>query len=190
MECLLTVGRIIIEIPDWAANIAQPGNYLSDADRMTLAIALARRNVETRSGGPFGAAVFERPGGRLVGIGVNLVQPMRNSALHAEVVAIMAAEQNRGSFTLGKEAGPEHELVTSCEPCAMCLGAIHWSGVSRLVTGATKADVEATGFDEGPIFPESYRFLEQRGLVVRHEVLRSEARAVLDLYKKMNGEIY
>ena len=157
---------------------------------MALVVALARRNVETRTGGPFGAAVFERSSGRLIGAGVNLVLPMRNSALHAEVVAIMVAEQQLHTHSLGKDTGVEHELVTSCEPCAMCLGALHWSGITRLVTGATKSDVEAFRFEEGPVFPESYRYLEQRGLEIRREVLREEARAVLALYAGMNGEIY
>jgi tRNA(Arg) A34 adenosine deaminase TadA len=157
---------------------------------MRLAISLARKNVESRNGGPFGAAVFERASGRLIAGGVNLVVPMRNSVLHAEVVAIMLAEERLGSFTLGAASGAEHELVTSCEPCAMCLGAIHWSEVSRLVTGATRQDAEEARFDEGPVFPESYHYLEQRGVTVSRDVLRDEAREVLRLYGRMNGEIY
>ena len=157
---------------------------------MRLAIALARKNVESRTGGPFGAAVFERSSGKLVAAGVNLVLPLRNSMLHAEVVAIMLAEAQLQSFTLGAESGTGHELVTSCEPCAMCLGAIHWSGVSRVVTGATKQDAEESRFEEGPVFPESYHYLEQRGVTITREVLREEARAVLRLYASMSGEIY
>lgn len=157
---------------------------------MRLAIALARKNVESRTGGPFGAAVFERSSGKLVAGGVNLVLPMKNSMLHAEVVAIILAENRLQSFSLGSESGAEHELVTSCEPCAMCLGAIHWSGVSSVVTGATKQDAEATRFEEGPVFPESYEYLERRGVTISREVLREEARAVLRLYATMSGEIY
>jgi tRNA(Arg) A34 adenosine deaminase TadA len=157
---------------------------------MRLAIALARKNVETRTGGPFGAAVFERSSGKLVAGGVNLVLPMKNSMLHAEVVALMLAESRLQAFTLGIESGAEHELVTSCEPCAMCLGAIHWSGVNSVVTGATKQDAEETRFEEGPVFPESYHYLEQRGVTIMREVLREEARAVLQLYATMSGEIY
>jgi tRNA(Arg) A34 adenosine deaminase TadA len=157
---------------------------------MRLAIALARKNVESRTGGPFGAAVFERSSGKLVAGGVNLVLPMKNSMLHAEVVAIVLAENRLQSFSLGIESGAEHELVTSCEPCAMCLGAIHWSGVSSVVTGATKQDAEETRFEEGPVFPESYQYLERRGVTITREVLREEARAVLRLYATMSGEIY
>jgi tRNA(Arg) A34 adenosine deaminase TadA len=182
--------RIVLDIPDWLDNIAAQGIYRSDEDRMRLVVALARKNVESRTGGPFGAAVFERSSGRLIAGGVNLVLPLRNSVLHAEMVAIMLAEGRLNCFSLGKESGADHELVTSCEPCAMCLGGIHWSGVSRLVTGATKQDVEEIRFDEGPIFPESYRYLELRGLTITREILRDEARAVLRLYASMNGEIY
>ena len=157
---------------------------------MRLAIALARMNVESRTGGPFGAAIFERSSGTLVAGGVNLVLPMKNSMLHAEVVAIILAEHRLQSFSLGIESGAEHELVTSCEPCAMCLGAIHWSGVSSVVTGATKQDAEETRFEEGPVFPESYQYLERRGVAITKEVLREEAREVLRLYATMSGEIY
>ena len=182
--------NLLIEVPDWVQRIAPPGIYLTDEDRMRLAVALARENVTSRTGGPFGAAVFERATGRLVAGGVNLVLPMKNSVLHAEVVAIMLAEARIESFTLGSESGTEHELVSSCEPCAMCLGALHWSGATRLVAGALKEDVEEIGFDEGPVFPESYRHLKQRGIALKTGVLREEAKAVLQLYARLNGEIY
>jgi tRNA(Arg) A34 adenosine deaminase TadA len=184
------MNRILLDIPDWFTRVARPGVYGSDEDRMGLAVALARENVVTRTGGPFGAAIFERDSGRFVAGGVNLVLPMKNSVLHAEIVAIMLAEAILGSFTLGAESGAEHELVTSCEPCAMCLGAAHWSGITRLVTGATREDVESIRFDEGPVFPESYHYLADRGVVIRREVLREKAREVLQLYVTVNGEIY
>jgi tRNA(Arg) A34 adenosine deaminase TadA len=72
----------------------------------------------------------------------------------------------------------------------MCLGAVHWSGVRRLVTGATRADASALGFDEGPVFPESYAYLERRGLQVKRGVLREEAAAVLARYLERGGLVY
>nr|MBA3258060.1 nucleoside deaminase [Gemmatimonadales bacterium] len=77
-----------------------------------------------------------------------------------------------------------------CEPCAMCLGATLWSGVRRLVCGATREDAAALGFDEGPVFPESYAYLESRGIEVIRSVLREDAAAVLDLYQRSGGPIY
>lgn len=85
---------------------------------------------------------------------------------------------------------PRHELVSSCEPCAMCLGSTLWSGVARLVTGATKADAEAIGYDEGPVFPESYAYLERRGVAVVRQVLREQARTLFAEYQAAGGVIY
>jgi tRNA(Arg) A34 adenosine deaminase TadA len=72
----------------------------------------------------------------------------------------------------------------------MCLGAALWSGVRRLVTGATKADATAVGFDEGPVFADSWSYVEARGIAVRRCVLRDEAASVLALYRDAGGAIY
>ena len=157
---------------------------------MRVAIRLARENVLRGTGGPFGALIVERDAGRVVAAGVNSVLRYNNSALHGEIVAIMLAQQRLGSYTLSAPGMPAHELVTSCEPCAMCLGAVHWSGVRRLVCGATRDDATTTSFDEGPVFPESYRYLEERGMEIVRGVLRDEARAVLREYRERGGLVY
>jgi tRNA(Arg) A34 adenosine deaminase TadA len=177
--------------PEWMEQTVDWGApYTTDESRMRLAIELARQNVLHGTGGPFGAAVFESASGTLVAAGVNSVTRLRNSMLHAEVLAIMLAESRVGSYTLLGPGLPHHELVTSCDPCAMCLGAVLWSGVRRLVTGADRADASALDFDEGPVFPESYAYLEARGLAVVRGVLRREAAAVLELYRRQGGVIY
>ncbi|MBM3907259.1 MAG: nucleoside deaminase [Gemmatimonadetes bacterium] len=184
-------GEVVITLPAWAADAVdwtQP--YPSDEAKMRLTVALSRLNVERETGGPFGAAVFELESGRLVGIGVNSVVRLNCSALHAEVMALMLAEQERHSFTLSAPGLPRHELVTSCEPCAMCLGATLWSGVKRLVCGATRDDAMRLGFDEGPVFAASYDYLQQAGIEVVREVCRDEARAVLEMYRSRSGPIY
>jgi len=157
---------------------------------MALAVRLALENVLHDNGGPFGAAIFERESGRLVSIGVNAVVSAGNSILHAEIVAIALAHRQVGSWTLGASGMPAHELVTSCDPCAMCLGASLWSGVSRIVTGALREDASALGFDEGPVFPQSHAYLQARGVEIVRGVLRDEARAVLTLYRERGGQIY
>ena len=72
----------------------------------------------------------------------------------------------------------------------MCLGAALWSGVRRVAIGAAREDATRLAFDEGPVFPESYRYLEERGVRIVRDVLRDEARAVLDLYRERDGRIY
>jgi tRNA(Arg) A34 adenosine deaminase TadA len=88
--------------------------------------------------------VFEARTGRLVGVGTNGVLRLNNSSAHAEIVALMMAQSKLRSFTLQADGMPAHELFSSCEPCAMCLGATLWSGVIRLVFAATREDATAT----------------------------------------------
>ncbi len=176
--------------PEWVERMVRwDAAYPTEGDRMDLAIRLARENVVQRTGGPFGAAVFRLPEGALVAVGVNSVTRLLNSVLHAEIMAIMLAQQRVGSFTLDIP-GATHALVTSCEPCAMCLGATLWSGARHLICGATREDATALGFDEGPVFPESYSYLESRGIAVVRGVLRREAAEVLELYERSGGQIY
>ena len=180
-----------IDYPAWVREaIAWEGVYRTDEERMRLAIAVSRENVERDTGGPFGAAIFESDSGRLVAIGMNSVVRLNNCTLHGEMVAFMAAQARLGSFTLRAEGGPAHELVTSCEPCAMCLGATLWSGVRRVVFGAGREDASRLRFDEGPVFPESYRYLEERGITIVRYLLRDEAVAVLERYREKSGTIY
>lgn len=155
---------------------------------MALAISLARQNVLRGTGGPFGAAVFREE--ELLAVGVNGVERLNNSVAHAEVLALMLAESRCGTYTLRVADGPGLALFTSCEPCAMCLGAVLWSGVSRLVCGAPREAAQALGFEEGPVFPESYRYLQVRGVEIVRGVLAGEAGDVLKLYQDRNQGIY
>jgi tRNA(Arg) A34 adenosine deaminase TadA len=102
----------------------------------------------------------------------------------------MMAQMVRGSFTLGGPDQPDHVLYTSCEPCAMCLGATLWSGVKRVVWAALRDDANRLSFDEGPVFPESYDYLRERGIAFESGVLRDEGREVLELYRGRGGIIY
>ncbi|MFI5310806.1 MAG: nucleoside deaminase [Gemmatimonadales bacterium] len=180
-----------VEYPEWVKDVVDwRQQYATDEDRMRLAVALARTNVERGTGGPFGAAIVESESGRLVAVGMNSVVRLHNCTLHGEMVAFMMAQRQLGSFTLGAESMPRHELITSCEPCAMCLGATLWSGVKRIVCGAAREDASRLNFEEGPVFPESYRYLEDHGVTVVRNVLRDEARAVLELYRARSGPIY
>jgi tRNA(Arg) A34 adenosine deaminase TadA len=183
---------LAVALPDWVTQLVDVRRRLESVEaRMDLAIRLAAENVEREpGGGPFGAAVFHRDTGELVAVGVNSVIRLGNSVLHAEVTALMLAHRATGFYSFGLPGAPPLELVTSCEPCAMCLGATLWSGVRRLVCGATKADAEALGFDEGPVSEESYRHLQQRKVEVIRSVRRQEAVAVLQRYQALGRPIY
>ncbi len=159
-------------------------------DRMRFVIALAQTNVDMGTGGPFGAAVFETTTGRLVSIGVNLVASAKCSLAHAEMVALANAQQAIGHFDLGAAGLPRLELVTSCEPCAMCYGAIPWSGVRNVLCAARAHDAAAIGFDEGSKPKNWVAALKKRGITVCRDLCRDEAVAVLRRYKQAGGDIY
>lgn len=179
------------EYPAWVdGEVDWHPAYASDVDRMRVAIAVSRQNVQRGTGGPFGAAIFEARSGRLVSVGMNSVVRLSNCTLHAEMVAFMMAQQRVASFTLHAPGLPEHALYTSCEPCAMCLGATLWSGVRRVVCAAARDDASRLNFEEGPVFPQSYTYLEERGITIVKNVLRDDARAVLELYRRTGGSVY
>jgi len=182
---------ILLDRPAWVDAVVAPGSVIADdTGAMRLAIGLARENVARRAGGPFGAVVFEDGQGRILGAGVNSVERLGNSVLHAEVVALMAAEASLGSYTLRQPGRPVRVLATSCDPCAMCLGAALWSGVGRIVCGAGRDDAARLGFEEGPVFAASWEYLVTRGVVVTRGLLADEARAVLEQYRAAGGAIY
>jgi tRNA(Arg) A34 adenosine deaminase TadA len=181
-----------IALPPWI-DVAVDGATVctSDDDKMALAIRLAGLNVEHGLGGPFGAAVFEQASGRLVAVGVNRVLEHRCSVAHAEMVAIMLAQASLGCHTLANGPARHYVLATSAQPCAMCYGALGWSGVSAVLIGARREDVESiTGFDEGPLPAEWLAGLERRGIAVVRDVLRQQACEPLRRYRSAGGPVY
>ncbi len=134
--------------------------------------------------------VVQRSSGLVIALGVNRVEPAHCSSAHAEIVALSLAQQTLANWNLAEGGQGELELVSSCEPCAMCLGAIPWSGVSSLLCGASKADAEAAGFDEGDR-PDAWADkLEARGISVTTGLLAKEAAVVLDAYARSGQTIY
>ena len=178
------------ELPAWVGpfldNWQEPLATISQ--RMALAIALSEENVRQDTGGPFGAVVVREDTGELVSVGINLVTTTGLSMAHAEIVALTLAQSALGEWNLSL-SGPL-QLVTTCEPCAMCFGAVPWSGVKSLICGARKKDAEAAGFDEGDKPDHWVSSLQRRGIVVQCSVLRAEAAAVLEHYSDNGGAIY
>jgi tRNA(Arg) A34 adenosine deaminase TadA len=181
-----------LELPGWITEylVQQPEVFPTADARMELVIMLAQLNIQYGTGGPFAAGIFRLDTQQLVTPGVNLVLSSKSSIAHAEIVAIMMAQQAVGSHDLGAIGLPPHELVTSCEPCGMCLGAISWSGIRQVVCGARGSDAEAVGFDEGPKPDNWVTELEQRGITVTLDIGRTTASSVLQRYVQNGGEVY
>ena len=113
---------------------------------MQMAIELSIENV-ANGGGPFGAVIVRD--GEVIATGTNRVTANNDPTAHAEVSAIREACAKERSFKL-------HGCTcyTSCEPCPMCLSALYWAGVSRIVYGNTKEDAKAINFDDSFIYDE------------------------------------
>lgn len=188
-------AQVHLTLPAWvheAVDVAR--TYPSDADKVALAIALSKRNVEADSGGPFGAAVFG-PDDRIIAVGVNRVVPHACSVAHAEMMAYMLAQGRTQRLRLNRDAndnaiGPI-TLATSSQPCCQCYGATVWAGIDRLLIGARAEDVMAlTEFDEGPLPADWVGELQQRGITVVRDIQRDAACAVLRAYGDTGGAKY
>lgn len=188
-------AQVHLTLPAWVHDAVDTTRaYPGDADKVALAIALSRGNVEHASGGPFGAAVFG-PDDRIVAVGVNRVLPHSCSVAHAEMMAYMLAQQRTQRARLNRDAddrtvGPI-VLATSSQPCCQCYGATIWAGIDRLLIGARAEDVMAlTEFDEGPLPADWIGELEKRGIGVSRDIEREAACAVLRMYGEGGGSRY
>ena len=183
--------QVCIKLPFWMESFLaeSPKVFPTDAEKMRFTIGLSRKNIEHNTGGPFGAAVFGMDG-RLVAPGVNMVIPSNCSILHAEMVAIAFSQKKVGRFDLSNGGAVALDLFASTEPCAMCFGAVPWSGVSRLVCGARDSDARKVGFDEGPKPSSWVKALKDRHIRVVRNLMRKEAAAVLIDYAVSGGVIY
>ncbi|HWM31741.1 MAG TPA: nucleoside deaminase [Methyloceanibacter sp.] len=83
---------------------------------------------------PFGAVITRN--GKVLAKGRNLSKQQRDPTAHGEMVAI-----RRFLAEYGPEELKGTTLYTSGESCPMCMGAIVWCGISRVVYGASIAEL-------------------------------------------------
>ena len=114
---------------------------------MRQAIAASRWGMENDKGGPFGAAVIRDDS--IVASTYNRVTSTDDPTAHAEVHVIRMACDILGTYDLS-----DCELVTSCEPCPMCFGAIYWARLDKMYYGNNKTDAKNIGFDDSFIYDE------------------------------------
>jgi tRNA(Arg) A34 adenosine deaminase TadA len=188
-------AQVHLTLPAWVHEAVDTTRvYATDAEKVALAIELSKRNIESGSGGPFGAAVFG-PDDRVIAVGVNRVVPHACSVAHAEMMAYMLAQGRTQRLRLNRDAddnaiGPI-TLATSSQPCCQCFGATIWAGIDRLLIGARSEDVESlTEFDEGPLPADWVGELGKRGIEVVRDIERDAARAVLRAYGEGGGARY
>ncbi len=114
---------------------------------MMEAIELSCRNVRENHGGPFAALVVRD--NSIISRGTNLVTSVNDPTAHAEIIAIREACRSLGTFNL-----EGCDIVSSCEPCPMCLGAIYWARLDNIYYANSREDAARIGFDDGMIYHE------------------------------------
>ncbi|MDX9726727.1 MAG: nucleoside deaminase [Bacteroidales bacterium] len=119
-----------------------------DEDRKYLRAAIKiADDAIVEGGGPFGAVITSK--GTILASSSNRVVINHDPTAHAEILAIREAASLLGTHDLGGCV-----LYASCEPCPMCLGAIYWSGIRRVVYASGRSDAAAAGFDDEHIYNE------------------------------------
>jgi guanine deaminase len=128
-------------------------------DRHWLRVAIDLATTSAGGGGgPFGAIVVRD--GQVLGRGTNLVTTDLDPTAHAEIVAIRRSCRAVNDFRLS-----DATLYASCEPCPMCLAAVLWARIPRVVYAADRHDAARAGFDDE----------------VFHEVLTARTNDLLDV---------
>jgi tRNA(Arg) A34 adenosine deaminase TadA len=112
---------------------------MNDEALLREAIRLAASHSADGRNGPFGSVIARD--GEIVGMGWNQVVEARDPTAHAEIIAIRGACRRLGTHALS-----ECTIYCSCEPCPMCLSAIYWARIPRVVFGATQEEARAAGF--------------------------------------------
>ncbi len=143
---------------------------MSDEAYMRLAIEKTREGIAAGQS-PFGSVIVRD--GQVIAATHNTVWRDGDPTAHAEVNCIrQAARELKTIALLGCT------LYSTTEPCPMCLAAIHWAKLERVVYGATIADAAAAGFHELYVAAKELANLGRSPLRVEDGLLREECAAL------------
>ena len=112
---------------------------------MEIAIEEAQKGLRANAGGPFGVVIVRND--KVIARSHNRVLETNDPTAHAEINAIREASEKLNTFDLS-----DCEIYSSCEPCPMCLAAIHWAKITKLYYGCTQKDAAEIGFDDQFIY--------------------------------------
>ena len=133
---LVQAGAVSFSTGTLAAHaLAEDGVSTVDQERMRSVAAFTADTLSTDHPVPFGADIVSTATGERLMRAVNRVGPDHDPSAHAETLTIRLACAKLGSASL-----KGYTLYTTCEPCPMCMACALWSGLDRLVFGATIAD--------------------------------------------------
>ena len=143
---------------------------------METANSLAKDNLITKVGGPFGACVVKD--GEIIGRGSNHVLANNDPTAHAEIMAIREAAKTLKTHDLSN-----CEIYTSCYPCPMCLSASIWANIKVIYYGNTKDDADMIGFRDDFIY-DYIKSIDKSDLLNIKQIDRDETIKVFEEYEK------
>jgi tRNA(Arg) A34 adenosine deaminase TadA len=155
---------------------------MSDNDFLFMrrAIELSLDNVK-KGGGPFGAVIVRK--GEILAESYNLVTALNDPTAHAEINVIREAARKLETFDLSGCV-----IYASCEPCPMCLGAIYWARIGKVVFASTTSDAQNIGFADSQIYKEISRPPQERNIEFR-QILREEALKAFKAWEESENKI-
>ncbi len=113
---------------------------ITPEELMELAIAKTRQGIAAGQS-PFGCAIALND--QVIACCHNTVLATTDITAHAEINALREACQEMGDILLERAM-----VAATCEPCPMCMSALHWARVDTVYYGATIEDAEVAGFNE------------------------------------------
>lgn len=156
---------------------------MTDAEFLRVAIAAAREGIAAGQS-PFGSAIVRD--GAVIAATHNTVWRDSDPTAHAEVNSIRAAARSLRTIALSG-----CDLYSTCEPCPMCLSAIHWAKIRRVVFGAGIEDAAAAGFSELRVPARELARMGGSALVVEGGLLVDECRALFEEFRRTSaGKTY
>ena len=150
-------------------------------DFMMQANLLAKGNLKSNCGGPFGAVVVKN--GKIIGRGCNCVLKNNDPTAHAEIMAIRDACNNINNYDLSGCV-----IYTSCYPCPMCLSAIVWSNIKTVYYGNSRKDAKDIGFRDDFIY-DLINNIDNNNYFDLIEIDRNETIKTFEEYKNKKDRI-
>ena len=146
---------------------------------MMKAIELSKKSID-EGGGPFGCVIVKN--NKIIAEGYNQVTINNDPTAHAEIVTIRKACKALNTFDLNNV-----EIFTSCEPCPMCLSAIHWAHIDKIYYGNSRQDAALIDFDDELIYNELKLNNNQRKIQMS-QINNKEALEVFKLWDKTENK--
>ena len=155
---------------------------MDPSDLMQLAIEKCRQGIAAGQS-PFGCAIARN--GNVISCSHNTVVLTTDITAHAEVNAVREACREVGSIFLDGSI-----VATTCEPCPMCMSALHWARVETVYYGATIADAQTAGFNELDLAAADLLRLGGSRVQLESGLLNRECRELFEYWRSLQPRAY